>query len=171
MQGGLNLGITHPTSFPAREVAMTDDNDSTPITWRMQHAADRVVRQFSAAIAGTVDTLEVRHRRRVLERQLNALDDRAIADIGIEREQIPAIASAYPGAPQLLRRMMERLGVAPAPLLSDGNLRREMEWNCAACANRSPCRRWLKAAKPADGYRSFCANAAALDRLLSAQAA
>jgi uncharacterized protein YjiS (DUF1127 family) len=150
---------------------MTDSKDSTPIMWRVQHTADRVVRQLSATIAGTVDALEVQHRRRTLERQLNALDDRAIADIGIAREQIPAIASAYPEAPQLLRRMMERLGVAPAPLLSDGNLRREMEWNCAACSNRSPCRRWLKAAKPADAYRSFCPNAAALDQLSIAQGA
>jgi uncharacterized protein YjiS (DUF1127 family) len=151
---------------------MTDSNDSTPIMWRVQHAADRVVRQLSATIVSAVDALEVQHRRRVLERQLNALDDRAIADIGLAREQIPAIASAYPGAPQLLRRMMERLGVAPAPLLRDAKLRRELEWNCAACSNRSPCRRWLRAAKPAaDAYRSFCPNAAALDRLSSAQAA
>ena len=150
---------------------MTDGNGSTPIMWRVQHAADRVVRQLSAAIAGTVDALDVQHRRRVLERQLNALDDRAISDIGIARDQIPAIASAYPGAPQLLRRMMERLGVAPAPLLRDANLRRELEWNCMACANRSPCRRWLKAAMPADAYRSFCPNAAGLDRLSRAQAA
>jgi hypothetical protein len=106
-----------------------------------------------------------------LERQLNALDDRAIADIGIAREQIPAIASAYPEAPQLLRRMMERIGVPTAPLLRDSHLRREMEWNCAACSNRSPCRRWLKAAKPADAYRSFCPNAAALDQLSIAQGA
>ena len=151
---------------------MTDSSDSSPIMWRVQHAADRVVRQLAATVAGAVDALEIQHRRRVLERQLNALDDRAISDIGIARDQIPAIASAYPGAPQLLRRMMERLGVAPAPLLRDANLRREMEWNCTACTNRSPCRRWLKAAKPAaDAYRSFCPNAAALDRLSSAQAA
>jgi uncharacterized protein YjiS (DUF1127 family) len=150
---------------------MTDSSDSTPILWRAQHAADRVVRKLSALVVGTIEALEVQHRRRALERQLNALDDRAIADIGIEREQIPAIASAYPEAPQLLRRMMERLGVAPAPLLRDANLRREMEWNCAACTNRSPCRRWLKAAKPVDAYQSFCPNAVALDRLSSARAA
>ena len=83
---------------------MTDSNDSSPIMWRVQHAADRVVRQLAATVAGAVDALEVQHRRRVLERQLDALDDRAISDIGIARDQIPAVASAYPGAPQLLRR-------------------------------------------------------------------
>jgi uncharacterized protein YjiS (DUF1127 family) len=150
---------------------MTNGNDSTPIMWLVQHATDRVVRQLAATIAGAVDALEVQHRQSALERQLNALDDRAIADVGIAREQIPAIASAYPGAPQLLRRMMEHLGIAPAPLLRDSALRREMEWNCVACSNRSQCRRWLKAAKPADAYRSFCPNAAGLDRLSSAQAA
>ena len=150
---------------------MTNGNDSTPMMWRTQHAVDRVVRQLSAAIAGTVDAIETRRRRRVLERQLKALDDRGIADIGIAREQIPAIASAYPDAPQSLRRMMERLGVAPEPLLRDASLRREMEWNCVACSNRGQCRRWLKAAQPADAYRSFCPNAAGLDRLSAAQAA
>jgi uncharacterized protein YjiS (DUF1127 family) len=146
-------------------------HDSNSIIWWAQHAADRAVRQLFATIAGTVDAIETQQRRCVLERQLNALDDRAIADIAIAREQIPAIASAYPDAPQLLRRMMERLGVAPEPLLRDSKLRREMEWNCVACSNRSPCRRWLKSAKPTDAYRSFCPNAAELDRLSTVQAA
>ncbi len=150
---------------------MTNGNDSTPIMWRAQHGADRVVRQVSAAIAGAVDAIETQHRRRVLERQLDALDDCAIADIGIAREQIPAIAAAWPDAPQLLRWMMERLDVAPESLLGDPNLRREIEWNCVACPNRSQCHRWLRSAKPADAYRSFCPNAAGLDRLATAQAA
>lgn len=150
---------------------MTKDNDSTPMMWWAQHAADRIVRRLSATIANTVDGIEIQHRRRVLERQLNALDDCGIADIGIAREQIPAIASASPGAPRLLRRMMERLGVAPGPLLRDAGLRREMEWNCVACSNRSQCRRWLKSAQPAEAYRSFCPNATGLDRLSAAQAA
>lgn len=150
---------------------MTNGNGLTPIMWWAQHAADRIVRQLSATVVGAVDALETQHRRRALERQLSALDDRAISDIGIAREQIPAIAAAYPGAPQLLRRMMERLGVAPAPLLRDATLRRAMEWNCVACSSRAQCRRWLKSARPAAGYRSFCPNAAELDRLSAAQAA
>ncbi len=149
---------------------MTNGNDPKPIMWQAQHAIGCIVQQLSAALAGTVDAIETQRRRGTLERQLNALDDRGIADIGIAREQIPAIASAYPDAPQLLRRMMERVGVAPEPLLRDANLRREMEWNCVACSNRSQCRRWLKAAKPGDAYRSFCPNTAGLERLSAAQA-
>lgn len=150
---------------------MTNGNDSTPIMWQAQHSADRVVRRLSATIAGAVEALETQHRRRALERQLGALDDGAIADIGIAREQIPAIAAAWPSAPQLLRRMLERLGVAPEPLLADPDLRREIEWNCVACPNRSQCRRWLNSATPADAYRSFCPNAVGLDRLATAQGA
>jgi uncharacterized protein YjiS (DUF1127 family) len=150
---------------------MTKDNDSTPTMWWAQHAADRIVRRLSGTIADTVDAIEAQHRRRVLERQLGALDDCGIADIGIARDQIPAIASASPDAPRMLRRMMERLGVAPEPLLHDAGLRREMEWNCVACSNRSQCRRWLKSAQPAEAYRSFCPNAAGLDRLSTPQAA
>jgi uncharacterized protein YjiS (DUF1127 family) len=156
--------------FRVREVAMTNGNGSTPIMWRAQHAADRIVRQLLATVAGAVEAIETQHRRRVLEPQLNALDERAISDIGITRDQIPAIAAADPGAPQLLRHMMERLGVASAPLLRDASLRREMEWNCVACSNRGQCRRWLKSAKPTDAYRSFCPNVTGLDRLAAAQA-
>jgi uncharacterized protein YjiS (DUF1127 family) len=149
---------------------MTTGNDSNPIMWWAQHAADRAARQLSATIAGTVDAIATQRRRGFLERQLNALDDRAVADIGIAREQIPAVASAYPDAPQLLRRMMEHLGIAPEPILRAAALRREMEWNCVACPHRSRCRRWLKSATPADAYRSFCPNAEGLDRLSAAQA-
>jgi hypothetical protein len=150
---------------------MTNGNDSTPMMWRVQHAADRVVRGFSTAVAGTVDAIEAQRGRCALEQQLNALDDRGMADIGIAREQVPAIASAYPDAPQLLRRMTDRIGVASEPLLRDARLRRELEWNCVACANRSQCRRLLKAAKPADAYRAFCPNADGLDRLAATQRA
>lgn len=150
---------------------MGNGNDTTPMMWRVQHTADRVVRGLSAAVGGTVDAIEAQRRRRALEWQLNALDDRGIADIGIAREQILAIASAYPDAPQLLRRMMDRTGVAPEPLLRDAGLRREMEWNCVACANRSQCRRWLRSVMPADAYRAFCPNADGLDRLAATQRA
>ena len=150
---------------------MTNGNDSTPTMWSTQHAADRVVRGLATTIANAVDAIEGERRRCVLERQLNALDDRAMADIGIARGQIPASASASPDTPQLLRRMMECIGVAPEPLRRDARLRREMEWNCVACANRSQCRRWLKSATPAGAYRSFCPNAAGLDRLSAQQAA
>ena len=95
---------------------MTKENDPAPIMWQAQHGVDRVVRQLSTTIAGAAEVIETQRRRCALERQLDALDDRAIADIGIEREQIPAIAAAWPDAPQLLRQMMERLGVAPTTL-------------------------------------------------------
>jgi uncharacterized protein YjiS (DUF1127 family) len=149
---------------------MTNGNDTTSTMWGIQHAVDRAVRGVAAAIAGTVDTFEGERRRRALETQFEALDDRAMADIGIVRGQVPAIASAGADAPQLLRCMAERLGVGAEGLVSDARLRREMEWNCVACANRSQCRRWLRSAKPADGWRMFCANAEALDRLSAARA-
>jgi len=148
---------------------MTDDNDSTPTMWGIQHAVDRAVRGIAAAVAEAADAREIRQRRSVMERQLNALDDSTIADIGIAREQIPAIAAAWPDAPQLLRRMMERVGALPG-LLCDAGLHREMEWNCVACSNRSQCRRWLNSPQPSDAYRSFCPNAGGLDGLAAARA-
>lgn len=150
---------------------MTNSNESTPVMWRVQNAADQVVRGLCAAVGGGADAIETQRRRFALERQLNALDARGMADIGITREQIPAIASAYPDAPQLLRRMLARIGVAPEAPLGDAGLRREMQWNCIACANRGHCRRWLKTALPADAYRAFCPNADGLDRLAATQRA
>lgn len=150
---------------------MRKSNDPTPTLWWAQHAAERAVRGLSAAIGSTAEAIETQRRRCTLEQQLNALDDRCIADIGIMRDQIPAIASAYPDAPHMLRRMMDRLGVAPEPLRRDAALRREMEWNCVACASRSQCRRWLKWPAPADAYRAFCPNADGLDRLAATQRA
>lgn len=150
---------------------MTNDNDSTPGMWWAQHAAERIARGLSTAVGSTVDAIEAQRRRCTLQRQLNALDDRSIVDIGIAREQIPAITSAYPDAPQLLRRMMDRIGVAPEPLLRDAGMRRDLAWTCVACACRSQCRRWLNAPMPADAYRAFCANADGLDRLAAAQRA
>jgi uncharacterized protein YjiS (DUF1127 family) len=149
---------------------MTNGNDTTPM-WSVQHAIGRAVRGVSTAIADAVDALEGERRRCALETQLEALDDRAMADIGIVRGQVPAIASAGPDAPQLLRRMMERVGASPEALCRDAGLRREMQWTCIACASRSQCRRWLRSARPADAYRSFCPNAEGLDRILAAQAA
>lgn len=148
---------------------MTNDNDSTPMLWSVQHAADQMVRGLCAAVSGAADAIEAQRRRSALERQLNALDACGMTDIGIAREQIPAIASAYPDAPQLLRRMMDRVGVAPDALLHNAGLRREMEWTCVACTNRGPCRRWLRSATPADAYRTFCPNADGLDRLAAAE--
>jgi uncharacterized protein YjiS (DUF1127 family) len=150
---------------------MTNDNDLTPAMWGIQHAADRMVRGISATVTDAVQAIAAERRRCVLERQLDALSDSGMTDIGIARGQIPAIASAYPDAPQFLRRMTERLGVAPEGLLRDADLHRELEWNCVACSNRSQCRRWLKSPRPADAYRSFCPNAEGLDRLARAQAA
>jgi uncharacterized protein YjiS (DUF1127 family) len=149
----------------------SNDQDSRATMWGAQHTTDRILRAIATTIARAADTLEAERRRRTLERQLNALDDRDIADIGIARDQIQAIAAAYPDAPQLLHRMMERVGIEPDALCRQAGLRREMEWNCVACSSRSQCRRWLKSAKPDDAYRSFCPNAAGLDRLSAAQAA
>lgn len=146
---------------------MTNGNDTTPMMWGVQHAVDRTVRGVAAAIAGAVGAFEHERRRCALETQLAALDDRAMTDIGIVRGEVPAIASASPDTPQLLRRMMERIGAAPEALHRDAGLRRTMEWNCVACANRSQCRRWLKSAQPAEAYRSFCPNTEQLDRLLA----
>lgn len=47
---------------------------------------------FSTAVKSAVDAVKAMWRRTSNERELQALDDRLLADIGIDRGQIPLIA-------------------------------------------------------------------------------
>jgi uncharacterized protein YjiS (DUF1127 family) len=106
-------------------------------------------------------------QREALERELNALDDGQLSDLGITREQIPVLVGAYPLSAELLTRMLARLGITEEAIARDPGLRSELERTCSFCFLRRECRRYLEL--PADaspeGYRTFCPNAAKLDEL------
>lgn len=70
------------------------------------------------AIGGLIQSLRAAHRRRVAMAELNALDSRMLADIGITRSDIRAAVSGASG-------FMPRVPMAPttAPSLNDDNVR------------------------------------------------
>ncbi len=69
--------------------------------------------------------------------------------------------------PALMWSMAKRLGIDEAQLLRDDfeiQLGKMMEC-CAACTKTDMCKSWLASERPNIAYRSFCANAPAIDAL------
>jgi hypothetical protein len=137
--------------------------------WLAENLIARLVagiHRCGGAVAKMAETVAQRH---ALERELTALDDSQLGDLGITREQIPVLVSAYPESAELLTRMLARLGITEAEIVRNPGLRHELEHSCAHCFVRRECRRYLKL--PTDqnieGYRNFCPNAAELDELRS----
>jgi hypothetical protein len=98
--------------------------------------------------------------------------DRMLADNGLSSSDVPRLMHAHPGAARQLADMMSRLGVdrrrfVVTPAVA-GELR-DIEWRCGECRSWRQCRAWLDSGRTAGGYRSFCPNAGALDRLRDRQ--
>jgi uncharacterized protein YjiS (DUF1127 family) len=139
--------------------------DSTPAMWPVQQLAGRIIGTIHECTVDTTAAMRSWSRQADLERALNALADDNLADLGITREQIPALAGAE-GAPELLRRMLQRLGLPAQSLAEFAELQSQVVHECAICFARAACKRWLRRGQPADGYKSFCPNAATFDQLI-----
>lgn len=132
--------------------------NATPAMWPVQHLAERVVGTVyqTASDAATAVARWCRHQ--ALEQELQALADHELADLGITRDQIPVLARADE-APELMRRMMERLGVSPELLARYPGLQQSLERECSLCCSRSECRHWLDRSEADGQNREFCPNA------------
>jgi uncharacterized protein YjiS (DUF1127 family) len=129
--------------------------------WAAQNLAERIVGRIYD-LAGRAGAAVKAWRGQIyLERQLSNLDDRDLLDVGIERDQIADIARSRL-APELLRRMLERLKIGEDVFANHPELRRELGKRCRACEMRSECRRWLRQGGRGEAYRDFCRNAPAL---------
>ena len=104
-------------------------------------------------------------RQEALEHDLQRLSDLELADIGITRAEIPALARSK-DAPALLRQMLARLGIPETALQKDPALRQRVQRSCATCFSRAYCRRWLRTGQPAEGYKAFCPNSGDFEPLL-----
>ena len=96
--------------------------------------------------------------------------DQALADVGLSRSEIPRVRKGHPSAVRQLTEVMRRLGLNPAELARDRNLK-EVEWRCIECRAWHQCRAWLASNESGDGYRAFCPNIAAFDEILEKRGA
>ncbi|WP_395708983.1 DUF6455 family protein [Reyranella sp.] len=124
------------------------------------------LQDFRQTISRFVDGRRQRRRLRRELAQLAAMGslDAVLADVGLNRSQIDPLVAGCAGSQDLLDRMLARLGIDAADL-SVENLR-DMTWTCTTCPDKRHCREWLADVESTD-FRSFCPNAAQLDRALS----
>lgn len=129
-----------------------------------------VIRDFAAHCARKAfNLIAIWHDRRMLAKELNALDDRILAELGLTRSEIPLMVRAYPTATEQFTRMLARIGLDTKEAPLDPATRGDMYRVCTLCAKRRRCRRWLASTKDADGYPAFCPNAWMFGRLLEAR--
>lgn len=110
-------------------------------------------------------------KRRQLKRELAQLAamgslDAVLSDIGLARSQVEPLIAGCADSGELMDRMVARLGIDPAQLPAE--VLRELTWTCTTCADKRKCRAWLADAADPE-FRSFCPNAAPLDRALQKQ--
>lgn len=135
--------------------------------WAAQNFIAQMVGGLHNCGSAIAKAAERQAQRQALERELNALDDRQLSDLGITREQIPVVVGAYPASGELLTRMLTRLGITEESIGRNPGLRSQLEHTCSLCFLRQECKRYLNLPVDvaADGYRTFCPNAAKLDEL------
>jgi len=109
------------------------------------------------------------HDRRMMADELNSLDDRTLAELGLARDQIPLLVRAYPAATERFAQMLARVGLDTKAAPLDPATRGDLYRVCTMCTKRGRCRRWLASTKAADGYPAFCPNARMFGLLLEAQ--
>ena len=135
--------------------------------WVAQNFIARLVGGLYNCGGAVAKAAERRAQRQALERELNALDDRQLSDLGITREQIPVVVGAYPESTELMTHMLAHLGITEEAIARDPGLRSQLEHTCSFCFVREECKRYLKLPVDAspNGYREFWPNAAKLDEL------
>ena len=116
----------------------------------------------------------VRERRRLAHELAGLGDDqldRVLCEVGVSRADLKTFLARAPQSRDLLGRMLVRLGLGVEDLRGGDSSTRRIERECTMCSAQARCHRWLDEARDASGYRAFCPNAPAFDRLLGAKAA
>ena len=109
--------------------------------------------------------------RRALALELERLDERELADVGLARWQIPKFVRAHPDAERLLSEMLSRLGLVDDERLRTRLTHDDVYLSCAMCRERGRCRRWLAEPGTATAPPAFCPNAWTFRQLLDAKRA
>jgi hypothetical protein len=102
------------------------------------------------------------HRRYLEELDRRGELDGLLEAIGVTRVQLDAFAVSPLASAELLMKMMAHAGVGDVDIHDEAG---DPELRCRACDNWRQCRRWIQRGANDDSYRTFCPNAALLDRL------
>jgi hypothetical protein len=91
---------------------------------------------------------------------------RIARDVGVSSGELIHMAEKGPHAADQLPRLLRAVGVDPGMLSRDDPaMMRDMQRLCTACRRKRRCERDLAAGTAANNYRSFCPNAASLEKL------
>ena len=118
-------------------------------------------------------TIEDWRERSSLVHELDALAahgelDRTLLEAGLTPNDVPRLLRGNPGAARQLPEMISRVGIDPT-LLPTTPETREIEWRCTDCRSRRRCRDWLASGDADHGYRAFCPNGVALEKIRDRQ--
>jgi hypothetical protein len=83
--------------------------------------------------------------------------DRALADAGLTRAQVPTLVRSHPNACHLLARMMDELGI-DAESVDEADSMHDAAWRCTTCTQKRICAAWLEHPRD-ETWRAFCPNA------------
>lgn len=98
-------------------------------------------------------------QRRLCATELDEASESLLADVGIDRADIPMIVRNNGLKGDRLERMLHRVGLDGQPDLIRPNYRYELQRTCATCHAARRCERWLDN-EPADAtWPAFCPNA------------
>jgi hypothetical protein len=105
----------------------------------------------------------LRYNKKLLETVLKATCTKGVAMSGPSSREPALIRNFH--CPELMRRMMERVGVAPVEAVRvDGGLAwLEARTKCIFCRHAGECRSWLEEAKTPSATAVFCANSKFFD--------
>jgi uncharacterized protein YjiS (DUF1127 family) len=105
------------------------------------------------------DSLRACVARDLMRQDFEQMTDAELADIGIERSEIPIIVKSYPAAGRLQRWMMARLGLdRENAIRAWPAVMRAAAHACEKCDKRKRCKRWLESGASDESYRAFCPN-------------
>jgi hypothetical protein len=134
---------------------------------------DQAVQALARLPSNFMLTIEDWRERSSLARELDGLAahgelGRTLIEAGLSPSDVPRLLKGHPGAGRQLPEMMRRVGIDTAILPTTPEIR-EIEWRCTDCRSWRQCREWLASDDGDHGYRAFCPNATALERVRDRQ--
>jgi uncharacterized protein YjiS (DUF1127 family) len=98
-------------------------------------------------------------------RELAALTDRQLEEIGLQRSELVLAVAGTTDAPERVGMMASKLGINSEALAGRRPLLDTMVKRCALCRSKAFCAWWLAEGGGDDAYRDFCPNAGAFVEL------